>query len=166
MNRIFNEILYLLTRAQGSEMPWWIVGAGWHWCLSFNITKLLKLVACLIFRVVNCCALLCSPSLLLYSFWKALRVCSVSWEDWGAGESHQSQLLPEDLQVNCRVGVVLSASTARVLCRGRSLTRLEGCRQMDNVMNCVEKPCMWEQKSPRYWEHLELYTHYLKCWET
>lgn len=86
MNRIFNEILYLVTRAQGSEMPWWIVGVGWHWCLSFNIAKLLKFGACLIFRVVKC-VLLCTPPILLCSFWKALRVCSVSWQDWDAGLS-------------------------------------------------------------------------------
>lgn len=119
MNRIFNEILYLVTRAQGSEMPWWIVGVGWHWCISFNIMKLLKFVACLIFRVAQ----LCVPCKLLYPIpFKSSE--SVLW----AGESHQYQVLPEDLQINFRASVVLFVSTAWVLCRRRSLTHTEGCK--------------------------------------
>lgn len=128
MNRIFNEILYLVTRAQGSEMPWWIVGVGWHWCISFNIAKLLKFVACLIFRVAQ---LLCYSVHSIYFalfLLKALRVCSVNWEDWDAGESHQYKVLPEDLQINFRASVVLFVSTAWVLCRWRTLACIEGCK--------------------------------------
>lgn len=115
-------------------MPWWIVGVGWHWCLSFNTAKLLKFGACLIFRVVKC-VLLCPPSILLCSFGKALRVCSVSWQDWAPGDSHQSQknphqsqVLPEDLQVNS--GWVLCVLPAQPQC-SVSLLQADGkCHQL------------------------------------
>lgn len=71
----------------------------------------------LIFSVVKC-VILSTPWILLCSFWEALRVCFVSWQDWGAGGSHQSPALAEELQVNLRVGAVFAASTA-LLCRER-----------------------------------------------
>ena len=152
MNRIFNEILYLVTRAQGSEMSWWIVGVGWHWCVSFNIAKLLKFVACLIFRVAQ---LLCSVDSIYFALLllKALGVCSVSRDHWDAGESHRYYVLPGDLQINLRASVAILGSTAWMLCRWSSITHLKGYKYWSRWVkswSLWRKSGVWGKQSPRY----------------